>query len=264
MAIAASIGANVFLYGSTTMLIDSVQTTIWLLFWAGIANYLIAYTSAKTSEPSRAVVYGPRCFHNRSISHELSSRQIHKYLRVYPQWRFAPPRVQITRPVERFGSEYGGYCLDGSMIGCDAVVYSLGIGEDISFDLSLIERFGVEVDAFDPTPKVKKWLATQSLPRQFHFHDAGIAGHDGEETFYIPTRKLGFPFRDSGAAVWAERLCVSQSFGFPRRCSFRDTQGSTSSRWISKAPNTQSLKKSSEKRYRSRSFSSSFITGCLP
>lgn len=112
--------------------------------------------------------------------------QLHKYLRVYPQWRFAPPRVQITRPVEKFGSEYGGYCLDGSMIGRDTVVYSLGIGEDISFDLSLIERFGVEVEAFDPTPRVKKWLATQSLPRQFHFHDAGIAGHDGEETFYIP------------------------------------------------------------------------------
>jgi len=115
--------------------------------------------------------------------------QLHKYLRVYPQWRFAPPRVQIMRCVERFGSEYGGYCLDGSVIGHDAVVYSLGIGEDISFDLSLIARFGVEVDAFDPTPQVKKWLATQSLPRQFHFHDAGIAGHDGEETFYLPPQK---------------------------------------------------------------------------
>jgi FkbM family methyltransferase len=113
-------------------------------------------------------------------------RQIRKYLRVYPQWGFAPPRVQITRPVERFGSEYAGYCLDRSMIGCDAVVYSLGIGDEISFDLSLIERFGVEVEAFDPTAKVKKWLATQSLPRQFHFHETGIAGHDGEETFYLP------------------------------------------------------------------------------
>jgi FkbM family methyltransferase len=115
--------------------------------------------------------------------------QLHKYLRVYPEWRFAPPSVQITRCVERFGSEYAGYCLDRSMIGREAVVYSLGIGEDISFDLSLIERFGVEVDAFDPIPKVKKWLATQSLPRQFHFHDAGIAGHDGEESFYLPPRE---------------------------------------------------------------------------
>lgn len=115
--------------------------------------------------------------------------QFHKYLRVYPQWRFTPPQVQLKRCMERFGSEYGGYWLDVSMLKVDAVVYSLGIGEDISFDLSLIERFGVGVDAFDPTPKVKKWLAAQSLPPQFHFHAAGIAGHDGEEAFYAPPRE---------------------------------------------------------------------------
>ncbi len=115
--------------------------------------------------------------------------RLRNYLRAYPQWRFAPPRLQITRCVERFGSEYGGYWLDASMIDSGAVVYSLGIGEDISFDLSLIERFGVDVQAFDPTPKVKKWLAAQSLPRQFHFREVGIAGHDGEETFYLPPRE---------------------------------------------------------------------------
>jgi hypothetical protein len=59
VAIAASIGANVFLYGATTMLIDSVQTTIWLLFWAGIASYLIAFASAEAREPSRALVALP-------------------------------------------------------------------------------------------------------------------------------------------------------------------------------------------------------------
>lgn len=59
VAITASIGANVFLYGATTMLIDSVQTTIWLLFWAGIARYLIAFGSAKANEPSRALVALP-------------------------------------------------------------------------------------------------------------------------------------------------------------------------------------------------------------
>lgn len=115
--------------------------------------------------------------------------QLHKYLRVYPQWRFAPPRVQLKRGLERFGSDYGGYWLDASLIRPGAVVYSLGIGEDISFDLSLIKRWGVEVEAFDPTPKVKKWLAAQFLPRQFHFHETGIAAHDGEESFFLPPRE---------------------------------------------------------------------------
>jgi len=37
--------------------------------------------------------------------------QLHKYLRAYPQWNFAPPRVQFKRSVEKFGSDCGGYFL---------------------------------------------------------------------------------------------------------------------------------------------------------
>ena len=114
---------------------------------------------------------------------------LRKYLRTYPAWRFAPPRAQLQRGVERLGSDYGGYFLDASLIRPDSIIYSLGIGEDISFDLALIIRFGVNVEAFDPTPGVRKWLAAQSLPPEFHFHAVGIASHDGEESFHLPPRK---------------------------------------------------------------------------
>jgi FkbM family methyltransferase len=114
---------------------------------------------------------------------------LRSYLYAYPEWNFAPPRVQTKRQLERFGTEYGGYFLDASSIHSGSIVYSLGVGEDISFDLSLIERFAVDVQAFDPIPRVKKWLAAQNLPRQFHFHDTGIAAHDGEEVFYVPPRE---------------------------------------------------------------------------
>jgi len=114
---------------------------------------------------------------------------LQKYLRTYPEWRFSPPNVQKKRCLRKFGSEYGGYWLDGSLVHAGAIVYSLGIGEDISFDLALIERFGVVVEGFDPTPKVQKWLAGQSLPPQFHFHAVGIAAHDGEGIFYPPPRQ---------------------------------------------------------------------------
>jgi FkbM family methyltransferase len=116
-------------------------------------------------------------------------RKVRKYLRVYPQWRFVPPRVQVDRALQRIGSDYGGYFLDASVIGADAVVYSLGVGEDISFDLALIERFGVTVHAFDPTPKVNTWLASQTLPDKFHFHEVGIADFEGDAVFYLPPRK---------------------------------------------------------------------------
>jgi len=79
------------------------------------------------------------------------------------------------------------------MVPEQAVVYSLGIGEDISFDLALIERFGVAIEAFDPTPKVKHWLASQKLPGQFHLHEIGIAGFDGEAAFHLPPREEWVP-----------------------------------------------------------------------
>jgi O-antigen ligase len=62
VAIGASLSANVLLYGSTTMLIDSVQTTTWLLFWAGIASYLIAYAAARDRESSPALTARPMLF----------------------------------------------------------------------------------------------------------------------------------------------------------------------------------------------------------
>jgi FkbM family methyltransferase len=114
--------------------------------------------------------------------------QFRKYVRSYPQWHFALPHVQVQRRLERFGTEYGGYYVAPSMMKSDAVVYSVGIGEDISFDRSLIEHFGAEIEAFDPTPKVKEWLATQALPEQFHFHAVGIADSDGEAVFHLPPR----------------------------------------------------------------------------
>jgi FkbM family methyltransferase len=114
--------------------------------------------------------------------------QLRKYVRTYPQWGFAPPRVQVQRRLERFGTEYGGYYLAQSLMKPDVVVYSVGIGEDISFDRAVIENFGVDVEAFDPTPKVTEWLASQTLPEQFHFHAMGIADSDGEAVFHLPPR----------------------------------------------------------------------------
>jgi hypothetical protein len=49
VATCASITASVILYGATTMVIDSVQTTIWLLFWVGMGGYLIEYQQRKSA-----------------------------------------------------------------------------------------------------------------------------------------------------------------------------------------------------------------------
>jgi FkbM family methyltransferase len=67
-----------------------------------------------------------------------------------------------------------------------SVIYSLGVGEDISFDLELIERFGVTVHAFDPTPRSIEWLKHQTVPAQFVFHPVGVGAIDGTSKLSPP------------------------------------------------------------------------------
>jgi len=94
--------------------------------------------------------------------------------------------VQIDIEMVKLGSDYGGYwvCPDGLDSG--SVVYSFGIGEDISFDLAFIERFGAKVHAFDPTPKSIAWLKRQAVPSELVLHEYGLADYDGMATFAPP------------------------------------------------------------------------------
>jgi FkbM family methyltransferase len=62
----------------------------------------------------------------------------------------------------------------------------VGVGEDISFDLELIRRFGVTVHAFDPTPRSIAWVRGRARPEQFIFHPYGIAAQDGFRQFTPP------------------------------------------------------------------------------
>ncbi|MCG8369858.1 MAG: FkbM family methyltransferase [Proteobacteria bacterium] len=65
-----------------------------------------------------------------------------------------------------------------------SVVYSLGVGDLIDFDLDLIERHGATVHAFDPTPFAGEWVAGQALPGRFVFHPWAASAADGTLRLY--------------------------------------------------------------------------------
>lgn len=69
-------------------------------------------------------------------------------------------------------------------LGEDSIVYSLGVGDLIDFDLDLINDHGLTVHAFDPTPFAEEWVASQSLPQEFVFHPWAAAGEDGSLRLY--------------------------------------------------------------------------------
>lgn len=58
--------------------------------------------------------------------------------------------------MRRFGTNYGGWSLPvEAELGPTSVIYSAGVGEDISFDLLLQETYGCEIVLIDPTERAK-------------------------------------------------------------------------------------------------------------
>ncbi len=110
-----------------------------------------------------------------------TTQAVRRRLRGMP-WQSVQTRVQM----EKIGSDYGGYWVCPRELGADSVVYSFGIGEDISFDLGMIERFGVTVHAFDPTPRSLSWVEKQNPPRELVVHPFGLADYDGTASFAPP------------------------------------------------------------------------------
>ena len=60
---------------------------------------------------------------------------------------------QAPGSITRYGSDSGGWLLPSAMIGPDWLVYDFGVGDDISFDIALVEGHGCTIHAFDPTPE---------------------------------------------------------------------------------------------------------------
>jgi FkbM family methyltransferase len=85
----------------------------------------------------------------------------------------------------------GGWWFTPEGLNSGSIVYSLGVGDDIDFDLSVIEKYGVTVHAFDPTPSSIDMLDGRDLPQRFEFHPWAVSATDGSLTFYPRLRKDG-------------------------------------------------------------------------
>jgi len=90
-------------------------------------------------------------------------------------------RTEVRRDV---GESADGWRYFAGDLGAESIVYSLGVGDLVDFDLELISRFGLTVHAFDPTPFAEEWVGTQDLPANFVFHPWAAAGEDGSLRLY--------------------------------------------------------------------------------
>lgn len=109
-------------------------------------------------------------------------------------------RSEILRLLSRFifnpvpsadlvmlGSTYGRWVVPANLLSRSSICYCGGVGEDITFDLALIDHFGCQVFAFDPTPRAAKHVAkTAQGIQRFHFQSVGLWSSDTTLKFYAP------------------------------------------------------------------------------
>ena len=96
--------------------------------------------------------------------------------------------VELAQPTFAAGARSGVWVVDPAPLGAHSVVYSFGVGDNVAWDLAMIERFQCTVHAFDPTPRAIEWVRRQRLPAAFWFHPIGVAAHDGMQRFVAPRR----------------------------------------------------------------------------
>lgn len=112
-------------------------------------------------------------------------RRIKRWL---SQQRGESPIFKIDGQIktEHHGADGADWTIEKDSLTPQSVVYSFGVGTDISFDLALLKKYGCPIYAFDPTPEVKDWLSKQSLPPQFQFSPMGLSHENAKVKFYLP------------------------------------------------------------------------------
>jgi FkbM family methyltransferase len=116
--------------------------------------------------------------------------------------------VVVRRDCSMFtaGARSGVWTVTTEGLDAACVVYSFGVGDNLAWDLAVIERFGLTLHAFDPTPASIAWVGTQSLPPKLTFHPMGVAGHDGSVTLTLGGSGSGMNFRPVTNAPRTDRV----------------------------------------------------------
>ena len=96
-------------------------------------------------------------------------------------------RTRIKCNFEWYGNgKCGGFYVCPISLNENSIVYSFGIGEDISFDKTMIAKHKCKLFAFDPTPKSIDWIKKQDLPSNFYFYEYGVGTKTESTDFYLP------------------------------------------------------------------------------
>jgi FkbM family methyltransferase len=92
-------------------------------------------------------------------------------------------RIDVKVPRIRLGDDQAEWVVADRLVSSDSIVYSVGIGEDISFDQDLIARYRCRVFGWDPTPLATDFVGRSESPGGFMFLHYGLGAEDCVKEF---------------------------------------------------------------------------------
>ena len=96
-------------------------------------------------------------------------------------------KISRRNDLRELGTHYGGWVIPTNLLNSDSICYCVGCGEDISFDISLIEEFDCHVFGFDPTPRAIKYVKEHTVNyEKYHFLEIGLWEKEEILKFYQP------------------------------------------------------------------------------
>ncbi|AOX03493.1 hypothetical protein BJP34_32315 [Moorena producens PAL-8-15-08-1] len=96
-------------------------------------------------------------------------------------------KINNRNDLKEIGTKYGGWVVPASLLDASSICYCVGCGEDISFDIGLINQFGCDVFAFDPTPRAIKYVQkVAGNNSKYHFFEIGLWNKEDTLKFYVP------------------------------------------------------------------------------
>jgi FkbM family methyltransferase len=96
--------------------------------------------------------------------------------------------LKKKKNIKWFGNSYGGFYVDTTNLNKNSVVYSFGIGEDVSFDEDIIKKTQAYVYGFGPTPRSISWIQKRKI-NNFDFSDYGIGIENKTFKMFLPKNK---------------------------------------------------------------------------
>lgn len=108
------------------------------------------------------------------------------------RWHIEPKIMSLfLRPKSNFKTlDLGLAIIPDELLSQNAISYSIGVGEDIEFELELQSKYVVNQWLFDPTPRTIEFMSNQSIPTdRIHFMTFGIWKEDSNQFFQAPMIK---------------------------------------------------------------------------